>query len=60
MMPAYNEEATLQQSVQRVLDSPWTAEIVIVDDGSAVRGTATRGRVRAPHVSDFRYRQGQD
>jgi glycosyltransferase involved in cell wall biosynthesis len=33
-MPAYNEAATLETCVNRVLESPWTAEIVIVDDGS--------------------------
>ena len=35
VMPAYNEEATLDEIVGRVLESPWTAELVIVDDGSA-------------------------
>jgi glycosyltransferase involved in cell wall biosynthesis len=34
VMPAYNEEATLDEIVGRVLESPWTAELVIVDDGS--------------------------
>ena len=33
-MPCYNERATLQDIVERVLASPYTAEIVIVDDGS--------------------------
>lgn len=37
VMPAYNEEATLLESVGRVLDSPWTAEVVIVNDGSVDR-----------------------
>jgi len=34
VMPAYNEAATLEACVSRVLTSPWTAEVVIVDDGS--------------------------
>ena len=34
VMPAYNEEATLEACALRVLASPWTAELVIVDDGS--------------------------
>jgi glycosyltransferase involved in cell wall biosynthesis len=34
VMPAYNEAATIETCVQRVLESPWTAEVVIVDDGS--------------------------
>jgi glycosyltransferase involved in cell wall biosynthesis len=34
VMPCYNEERTVKAVVQRVLDSPYTAELVIVDDGS--------------------------
>jgi len=37
VVPAYNEEATLAEIVGRVLASPWTAEVVIVDDGSTDR-----------------------
>jgi glycosyltransferase involved in cell wall biosynthesis len=37
VMPAYNEEATLESIVRRVLESPYTAELLIVDDGSADR-----------------------
>jgi glycosyltransferase involved in cell wall biosynthesis len=37
VMPAYNEEATLEPIVGRVLESPWTAELLIVDDGSSDR-----------------------
>src|SRR4051794_34415999 len=33
-MPCYNERATLQDIVERVLASPFTAEVIIVDDGS--------------------------
>src|SRR3546814_11141227 len=33
-MPAFNEEATLTTSAKRVLESPWCAELLIVDDGS--------------------------
>lgn len=35
VMPAYNEQATLTVSAQRVLESPWCAELVIVNDGSS-------------------------
>ena len=42
VMPAYNEEATLLTSVSRVLESGWTAEVVIVNDGSKDR-TLRRG-----------------
>ncbi len=34
VMPCYNETATIAEIVKRVLASPFTAELVIVDDGS--------------------------
>ncbi|MCL4293810.1 MAG: glycosyltransferase [Acidimicrobiia bacterium] len=34
VMPCYNEAATLEEVTARVLDSPYVAELVIVDDGS--------------------------
>jgi glycosyltransferase involved in cell wall biosynthesis len=34
VMPAYDEEATLETSARRVLASPWCAELLIIDDGS--------------------------
>jgi glycosyltransferase involved in cell wall biosynthesis len=34
VMPCYNEIATIEEVVERVLASPWTEELVIVDDGS--------------------------
>jgi glycosyltransferase involved in cell wall biosynthesis len=34
VMPCYNERATIEEVVDRVLASPWTEEVVIVDDGS--------------------------
>ncbi len=33
-MPCYNEEATVGEVAERVLRSPYTAELIIVDDGS--------------------------
>ncbi|MBK9180875.1 MAG: glycosyltransferase family 2 protein [Acidimicrobiales bacterium] len=33
-MPCYNEVATVREVAQRVLASPYTAELVVVDDGS--------------------------
>ena len=38
-MPCYNERATVTAAVERVLASPWMAELIIVDDGST-DGTA--------------------
>ena len=34
VMPCYNETATIEEIVDRVLASPHTAELIIVDDGS--------------------------
>ena len=34
VMPCYNELATIEEIVDRVLATPHTAELVIVDDGS--------------------------
>ncbi|MFN8037858.1 MAG: glycosyltransferase family 2 protein [Acidimicrobiales bacterium] len=34
VMPAYNEMATIEQVIEAVLASPYTAEVVVVDDGS--------------------------
>jgi len=34
VVPAYNESATIEQLLGRVLASPWTAEVLVVDDGS--------------------------
>ena len=38
VMPCYNEVNTIETVVEQVLRSPWTSEIIIVDDGS-VDGT---------------------
>jgi len=34
VVPCYNEAATLKLVIDRVLDSPFTGEVIIVDDGS--------------------------
>src|SRR5262245_21250030 len=34
VIPCFNEEATLHETVERVLASPYTEEVLIVDDGS--------------------------
>jgi glycosyltransferase involved in cell wall biosynthesis len=50
-MPAYNEAATIKEIIERVLASPYTAELVVVDDAST---DATAGIVRA--IDDPRLR----
>jgi len=37
VMPCFNEEATVEQILDRVLDSPLVGEIIAVDDGSTDR-----------------------
>jgi glycosyltransferase involved in cell wall biosynthesis len=37
VVPCYNEEATIQSLINLVLNSPWVAEIIVVDDGSKDR-----------------------
>jgi 2-polyprenyl-3-methyl-5-hydroxy-6-metoxy-1,4-benzoquinol methylase len=34
-MPCYNEVATVKVVIERVLESPYTAEVIVVDDGSS-------------------------
>jgi glycosyltransferase involved in cell wall biosynthesis len=34
IVPCYNEAATIKELLTRVIDSPWVAEVVVVDDGS--------------------------
>ncbi|WP_227462372.1 glycosyltransferase family 2 protein [Desertimonas flava] len=34
-VPCYNEVATVEALLKRVLESPWVAEVVVVDDGSS-------------------------
>ena len=51
VMPVYNEVGTVTEVIDRVLASPYTRELVIVDDGSSdgtseVLGTVTDPRVR--------------
>ena len=53
IMPCFNEQATLALVAKQVLDSPYTAELIIVDDGSSddsleiARGLEADSRVRA-------------
>ena len=40
VMPAYNEEATIAEMIARVLASPYTGELVVVDDCSSDKTAA--------------------
>jgi glycosyltransferase involved in cell wall biosynthesis len=53
VVPAYDEEETIEALLERVLASPWVAEVVVVDDGST---DATVERVSAVARRDERVR----
>ena len=49
IMPCYNEEATLVQIVEKVLDQPHSKELLIVDDGSSDRSREIIAELEAKH-----------
>lgn len=55
VVPAYNEEATLAEVVEKVLQVPRLLEIVIVDDCSADRTAEIGRRLSAAHPERVRY-----
>lgn len=50
VIPCYNEEATIEALINLVLDSPWVAEIIVVDDGSKDRSREILANVNDPKV----------
>lgn len=50
VIPCYNEEATIETLINLVLDSPWVAEIIVVDDGSKDRSREILATVNDPKV----------
>ena len=51
VMPCFNEAGTVYEMVARVLASPHTAQLVIVDDGSTDGTRAELARIDDPRVS---------
>jgi glycosyltransferase involved in cell wall biosynthesis len=55
LIPAYNEEATLEELVGRVLELPFRKEVILVDDGSQDSTPALLERMSAtPGLRSFR------
>ena len=50
VMPCYNEEATLETIIERVLLSPLVKELVVVDDGSSDRSREILSGIRDERV----------
>lgn len=50
VMPCYNEAATIEEALDRVLASPFTAEVIVIDDGSDDDTAELLGKVTDPRV----------
>ena len=56
VMPALNEERTIGSVLDRVLESPFETEVIVVDDGSTDGTSAILERYRAAHgIKVFRH-----
>lgn len=50
VVPCYNEASTVKELLARVLDSPWVAEVLIVDDGSTDDSVSVARSMEDPRV----------
>jgi glycosyltransferase involved in cell wall biosynthesis len=50
IVPCYNEAATVKQLLTRVLESPYTAEVIVVDDGSTDATVSMAQSISDPRV----------
>jgi glycosyltransferase involved in cell wall biosynthesis len=58
-VPCYNEAATVATLVKRVLESPWVAEVVVVDDGSRDGTADVLATLDDPRVKVIRHERNQ-
>ena len=54
VMPCFNEEATVATVIKRVLESPYTGELIVVDDGSTDGTVEIVSSIDDPRVRLFR------
>jgi len=50
VVPCFNEEATIEELLRRVLASPWVHEVIVVDDGSTDKSREILGQYENPLV----------
>jgi glycosyltransferase involved in cell wall biosynthesis len=55
VVPCFDEVATVETLLQRVLASPWVAEVIVVDDGSTDGTVAAAGSVVDDRVRIFEH-----
>jgi len=55
VMPAFNEEATIAQAIERVLEQPFVGELIIVDDASTDRTADIVQTIEDPRVTFLRH-----
>lgn len=59
VVPCFNEEATIVDLLDKVLQSPWVAEVVVVDDGSTDGSRALLASYDHPLVRVFHQPRNQ-
>ena len=50
VVPCYNEATTIKELLSKVLESPWVAEVIVVDDGSTDETLSQAKSVGDPRV----------
>jgi len=59
IIPAYNEETTVREVIERVLDVPYKKEVVVVDDGSTDNTRQVLADLDAPEIKRFFHEKNQ-